>query len=507
MIPNDPLFPLQWYLKNTGQFGGAPGIDINVEKVWDDYNGAGVTVGVYDDGVQTEGPNAHPDLVANYNPALEPTINGSVNGQPLNNRPGTAGDNHGTAVAGIIAASTNNDLGVAGIAFGAKFGTVKFLSNPDTAPSEADLLGTLADFDVTNHSWGSDTAFLSKSPNNDPALFETAAASGRGGLGTIILKAAGNERFDQLVIDRDANDEVLNISRHAVAVGAILDTGFVADYSTPGANLLVSAPAGPSLGATGLDQDITTDRVGQLGYNPVSGIIPFGQLDYAAFNGTSAATPVVSGVVALMLQANPDLGWRDVQTILAYSARHVGSDIGVAPPAPKPGVSNELNTWQFNNAVDWNGGGLHFSRDYGFGLVDAFAAVRLAETWNVGTPVAQTSSNEQSATDTKAPGSTIAPGQTETVTFNISNAIRLEDAYLTLDLDFSDVSKLAITLESRDGTVSAIWKGGGSADELPQPWTFASREFFGESANANGGNWTLRSRITARATPRLRTPR
>ena len=293
MTPNDPLFPLQWYLKNTGQFGGTPGIDINVEKVWDDYNGFGVTVGVYDDGVETK----HPDLFANYNSALQPTIKGvPVNGQPLNNRPGEAGDNHGTPVAGIIAADTNNGLGVAGIAFGAKFGTVKLLPPPDTAPTFSDLLGTLANFHVTNHSWGSTEAFSSF----DPALFGTAAQSGRGGLGTIILKAAGNERFDEnKEIWRDANDETANVSRHAVAVGAILDTGFVADYSSPGANLLVSAPAGPSLQATGLDKDITTDRVGHLGYNPVDGIIPFGQLDYTAFNGTSAAAPVVSGVVAL----------------------------------------------------------------------------------------------------------------------------------------------------------------------------------------------------------------
>jgi subtilisin family serine protease len=496
MTPNDPLFPLQWYLKNTGQAGGTAGIDIKVEKVWNDYSGADVTVGVYDDGVETEGPNAHPDLVANYDPALQPLINGvPVNGQPVNNAPGSAGDSHGTAVAGIIVASANNGLGVAGIAFGAKFGTVKFLSNA-SIPS-ADMLTTLANFDVTNHSWGGGAFEGPFNADPIPGLFETAAGSGRAGFGTIILKAAGNDRFSgqegQYVIFRDANDEPANVSRHAVAVGAILNTGFVANYSTPGANLLVSAPAGPSDSTvTGFNQDITTDRVGYLGYNPGSSPVPLGQVDYAAFNGTSAATPVVSGVVALMLQANPQLGWRDVQTILAYSARHVGSAID-APP-----VGNELNTWKFNHAVDWNGGGLHFSRDYGFGLVDALAAVRLAETWNVGSPLAQTSFNEQSATDTKAPGSTIAPGATETVTFTISDAIRLEDVYLTLNLDFLDVSKLAITLTSPRGTVSEIWRAGGypvvppmSPTSLPEPWSFASREFFGESANANTGTWTL----------------
>ena len=267
------------------------------------------------------------------------------------------------------------------------------------------------------------------------------------------------------------------------------------DYSNPGANLLVSAPAGPGTSAiAGLDQDITTDRIGQLGYNPEN-TTPLGQVDYTAFNGTSAAAPVVSGVVALMLEANPNLGWRDVQTILAYSARHVGSELPGIPQPPNPPVIYELNSWHFNNAVDWNGGGLHFSRDYGFGLVDAFAAVRLAETWNVGSPLAQASFNEESAenTFTAAPGSTIAPGATETVPFTISDGIRLEDVYLKLNLGFTDVNKLAITLESPDGTVSEIWKGGSYSEQgqpvaLPESWTFASREFFGESAD---GTWTL----------------
>ncbi|MFX5522508.1 hypothetical protein ABTD78_24870, partial [Acinetobacter baumannii] len=67
-----------------------------------------------------------------------------------------------------------------------------------------------------------------------------------------------------------------------------------------------------------------------------------------------------------MLEANPHLGYRDIQKILAYSARQVDS-VGSA--------------WTTNGAFNWNGGGLHVSHDYGFGAVDALAAVRLAETW------------------------------------------------------------------------------------------------------------------------------
>jgi subtilisin family serine protease len=86
-------------------------------------------------------------------------------------------------------------------------------------------------------------------------------------------------------------------------------------------------------------------------------------------NGTSFSSPVVSGVAALMLDANPGLGWRDVQEILAATAGRTGSPAG----------------WSFNGADNWNGGGMHVSHDYGFGLVDAYAAVRVAESCNSGT--------------------------------------------------------------------------------------------------------------------------
>ena len=95
-----------------------------------------------------------------------------------------------------------------------------------------------------------------------------------------------------------------------------------------------------------------------------------------------------------MLEANPELGWRDVQTILAASARHIG-----AISAPRL-VSLETRPWTFNKATTWNGGGYHFSYDYGFGLVDALAAVRLAETWTA----QSTSANEKPDGQVHRPG-------------------------------------------------------------------------------------------------------
>jgi subtilisin-like proprotein convertase family protein len=492
MRPNDPLFSLQWYLENTGQAGGTPGIDIDVLRVWDDYNGLGVRIGVYDDGVETEGAFAHPDLVGNYDPALEPVIAGQVhNGQPVDNRSGSLGDNHGTAVAGIIAASGNNNLGVIGIAWGAKFATVKVLGaggdDPIVGPANHQRLLSQTGFDVVNHSWGMTKPFL---PGADE--WEAPALFGRGGLGTVVIKSAGNDRDQQLdqhgaveIPPRDSNDQALNVSRYATVVGALLNTGYVAEYSTPGANLLISASAGPL--ASGPDQDITTDRVGPLGYN-TSG-------DYTPFNGTSAAGPVVSGVAALMLQANSHLGWRDAQAILAYSARHVGSAVDGTTTA-----GFELTPWHFNNANDWNGAGLHYSRDYGFGMVDAHAAVRLAETWNIAVPTAATGNNERYLFQEVGPANTttgdviLANGGTLSRQFSLSGNVKIEDVALGLQLQHPDVSGLKITLIAPSGTRSDIWVAGryvttpATTTALDTPWTMSSREFYGESA---AGTWTL----------------
>ena len=80
-----------------------------------------------------------------------------------------------------------------------------------------------------------------------------------------------------------------------------------------------------------------------------------------------------------MLQANPNLGWRDVREIV-YSSRHVGSAVGAAR------IGYEDNAWGFNGADNWNGGGLHFSNDYGFGLVDAGRRLSFigSSAWSVG---------------------------------------------------------------------------------------------------------------------------
>ena len=326
-IPSDPLFsPEQWHLQNPTS---EP--DINVVDVWDDYTGAGVVVGVIDSGVQ----HTHYDLNDNYNHDLDfDALDGDNDAAPPNNQ------GHGTSVAGVIAAEQNGLLGV-GVAFGAEVAGFRMgFGAQGSVAQETASFEKQVDVDVSNNSWGYNGFFFDNfdDPSNfgfddSGAAIENAVATGRGGLGTVVVFAAGNSRAD----GQDANYHSYQNSPYTIAVAAAEIDGTVAtssgvEFSTPGAPILVSA-GGRAI--------VTTDMLGSGGF--VNG-------DAVSINGTSFSSPTVAGVVALMLEANPNLGYRDIQQIIAYSAQQNHSN--------SPG-------WEFNGATNWNGGGLHVSHDYG----------------------------------------------------------------------------------------------------------------------------------------------
>ncbi|HEY9346834.1 MAG TPA: proprotein convertase P-domain-containing protein, partial [Inquilinus sp.] len=204
----------------------------------------------------------------------------------------------------------------------------------------------------------------------------------------------------------------------------------------------------------------------------------------SSFNGTSAAAPMISGVVALMLDANPTLGWRDVQEILAYSARTA------------PASSGD----QTNGATNWNGGGLTVNHDIGFGLVDAHAAVRLAESWG-GT--AHTSANETSVTASASPDLAIPDGDEDgtTTSLTIATGIEIDRVEVGLNLTHSWIGDLQIVLTSPDGTQSTLVNrpGVGTLDENGSSqdnivFSFSTVQDWGESGQ---GVWTLTIRDLA----------
>lgn len=501
----DPLYAEQWNLQMLG----------GIEDVWMDYTGQGVTVAVYDDGISYD----HVDLDDNYNGSLHLNYQGTE----LDPMPNNADEaRHGTAVAGIIAGERNGE-GTIGIAYDATLVGVNIFSGPSNI-NDADTSGfeyaiaQMGSFDVVNHSWGGAPVYLN---DTVPAILaymaaaEDAATTGRDGLGTVILKAAGNWADN-------SQGDFTDTTRFSITVGAYDSDGDVSWYSSRGANILISAP---SSGNTLVDADgnltpesdlriATTDRDGDFGYGPESWSSAY---DTSGFGGTSAATPTVAGVVALMLDANENLGWRDVQNILAQSATWTGSEVGVqnhdAEVVPldldADGIRETTGldqieyfagTW--NGAETWNGGGMHFSEDYGYGAVDALAAVRMSEVWSF-FDVPQTSSNEVSyGTGLMTPGLTVSgDGDIASWTFDYSGpAMDLEYVDISMSLSTTLMQEVMLEITSPDGTTTTLMDLpindytpaydflGIMLLQVAVTWTFGATAFRGEDPN---GTWTV----------------
>ena len=163
--------------------------------------------------------------------------------------PGGNAEYHGTAVAGVIAAE-NDGVGTVGVAFGTSITGVEILG----LTSDAAIVQSMAqqhNFDVVNHSWGFVVPFADSQLSSNAAWssffasFPDAVQTGRGGLGTVIVHSAGNDRTNQFNsgLARDTNDFNFTNSRFLVAVAAIDNNGSASNYSTPGAALLVAAPS------------------------------------------------------------------------------------------------------------------------------------------------------------------------------------------------------------------------------------------------------------------------
>ncbi|GAB4235633.1 MAG: hypothetical protein Kow00121_63120 [Elainellaceae cyanobacterium] len=484
-LPSDPLFAQQWHLLNTGQTGGVPGIDLQVVNVWQDYTGVGVTVGLLDDGAQY----IHPDLDDNYDLSRDTDVDESDD-DPA---PGTL-DFHGTSVAGIIAAEANNGIGGVGVAPEATIAVIRMGFPPYFGPYEqdGDALQQMSGFDVVNNSWGYIVPFADNFSDElfqvQKTALQNAVQSGRNGLGTVVVFAAGNDRPQ----GSNSNYHNLNNSRFTIAVAALNHNGVHTYYSDRGANLLVSALGG---GAPTLPDDfsvpfgdgiVTTDRLGSPGYNLVAA--PLEASDYTDdFGGTSAAAPMVTGIVALMLEANPKLGYRDVQEILAYSARQ---------------TDQAYTGWATNAAKNWNGGGLHISHDYGFGLVNAHAVVRLAETWTT----QSTFANETKVQVKQAANLAIPDGKGELInTVQVNSDLTIEHVEVELELSHPWIGDLEVLLTAPNGTESSLVERPGvtatdrlGSNQANLRFTFSSTRHWGELAV---GTWTLivRDRITGEA--------
>lgn len=451
--PNDTLYSQQWHLNNTGQGGGTPGIDVRVTNVWDTYRGSNIYIAIVDDGLQV----IHTDLYQNVNTSIDYDWNDSTPDDPS---PDVSADHHGTACAGVAAARGNNGRGVSGAAPFATLVGLRLIGGSVGDTEEAAAMAhSNSIIHIKSNSWG---------PNDDGATLEgpgslTRAAlsngcwQGRGGRGVIYTWAAGNG----LDANDNANYDGYANSMYTIAIAALADDGTQAWYSEPGACIVVTAPS--SGGSTDI---ITTDLMGEDGYNYTGASGELSDKNYTkTFGGTSSATPLAAGVIALLLEANPNLGWRDVQEILIRSAT-------------QNAVSD--SDWKTNSA------GFRFNHKYGAGLINARAAMALAT--NHWTNLSARVHYESTQTNLNL---AIPDNSTAGVvrTFNVTTNMRVEHVLVTLDVRHTSRGQLEVELTSPSGFKSRLAeKHTDSGDHYPN-WTFMSVRHWGESAQ---GTWTVR---------------
>jgi len=447
LVPNDSYFSNQWHLRNTGQVSGFPGNDVNIVGAWDSYTGTGINIAISDSGVQT----FHTDLSANARTDIDLDINGG------DLDPTPQSQSHGTSCAGIAAAKGQNGQGVVGAAFNAGIVGIRLIEAPTSDLDEANAMNHQANaanpndyVHVNSNSWGptdNGQNLGTFGPLTEAALIN-GVTNGRGGKGIVYVWAGGNGRQSSDNVNYDGYAS----SRYTIAVGATGADGSVSYYSEPGASLLVNAPSSYSSAGT-----TTTAFMngGNLGAHYTS-----------SFGGTSSAAPLVAGVVGLILEANPNLGWRDVQHILVESAEQ--NDPG------NPG-------WAANGA------GHLFNHNYGFGRVDALAAVTLAQGWT------NVPSEATPITGSQSVGLSIPDNNNVGITSNIvvsgaSQSFSIETVEVTFNATHTARGNLQVVLTAPSGQQSVLALQRPDFGDHYSNWKFTSVAHWDENPN---GTWSL----------------
>ncbi|WP_167404817.1 S8 family serine peptidase [Vibrio penaeicida] len=451
-VLGDPLAAEQWHLNNTGQMGfsrpegiaelwheylmngknrlsrekadekvadlsstpgSIAGEDMNVPAAFaQGVTGKGAIVVVVDSGLEI----LHEDLADNVLPNRSLNFKNSALSPTDPTYSGRNGD-HGTSVAGLIAAKGWNGLGGRGVAPDASLIGMNYL---EAQADSNNMMGhgmtgsgiSINDPVVAfNRSYGRDLASFQSFDQIEAEMTAYTVNKLRQGKGALNVKSAGNSfagsgstgQFCQhtgahehnLTCTNSAQEANLSFS-HYIAIGAVNADGTRSSYSTSGPNMFVSAPAGehgdwePAM--------ITTDQSTCLrGYAGMSNLDILDQyvFEYAiahdlypfnagkdeknlschytnTFAGTSSAAPNTSGVVALIASANPELHWRDIKHVLAKTSDKNDPD--------DPAVSISAGNGNFIAHLGWveNQAGFHFNNHYGFGRVNAGEAVKLA---------------------------------------------------------------------------------------------------------------------------------
>ncbi|XP_027376441.1 proprotein convertase subtilisin/kexin type 6 isoform X1 [Bos indicus x Bos taurus] len=333
---NDPIWSNMWYM-HCGDKNSRCRSEMNVQAAWKrGYTGKNVVVTILDDGIERN----HPDLAPNYDSYASYDVNGN-DYDPSPRYDASNENKHGTRCAGEVAASANNSYCIVGVAYNAKIGGIRMLDGDVTDVVEAKSLGTRPNYiDIYSASWGPDDD--GKTVDGPGRLarqaFEHGIRKGRQGLGSIFVWASGNGGREG---DHCSCDGYTN-SVYTISVSSTTENGHRPWYLEECASTLATTY---SSGAFYERRIVTTD---------------LRQRCTDGHTGTSVSAPMVAGIIALALEANSQLTWRDVQHLLVKTSR----------PAHL-----KANDWKVNGA------GHKVSHLYGFGLVDADALVVEAKKW------------------------------------------------------------------------------------------------------------------------------
>ncbi len=592
----EPLYTFQWalnyddsYFKDFPEtFGG--GLDLNVEPVHrQGYKGKGVNVLVLDSGTDLN----NEDLLPNADFSMSWNFLTETN-DPYPDLSNSSSAPHGTVVAGIIAAA-QNEKGVMGIAPSATLGGANYLSGVDQIFAAYGGAPWSSKAHVFNASYGGDTGALPY--ESDIGYGSVTAARGlkklRDGKGAIFVKAAGNS-FDPGLCGKGSaayfdctnpvNDPT-TLESNIITVAALNAKGSASSYSSAGSVVWITGMGGEygsdgnygegvGYGDDGPTIFATDLRGCILGYSNTGAGTPFlrGQTerngkpdnadcDYTYMNGTSSATPTISGVAALVLSANPDLTWRDMRDILLASARKVDADYiqhvpvgGDKPFGALMDLTSNQPTGQLGGPADivdgakafpmdlgWqkNGAGHEYSNWYGFGVPDTEKAVALALEYKNNPDLSRSADvqipdfresaywqlNALNDPEEDAGGAHVRIGPfpyqqvTSMGTFT-GQAQTVDQLQIRLSGDNVCLGSLGVAAKSPSGTVSLLklpndhFKANGW-DQF-ENYTLASYAFYGESAQ---GDWeffaiasnpdtqiTVVERINGERRERLSTP-
>ncbi|NWR52518.1 FURIN protein, partial [Regulus satrapa] len=434
MEPTDPKFPQQWYLVSVG-----------VPCLWDSSTAWGTVL-------LSEQP---------FSASCAQSC-AQVPGVPCSNPEmsmcwSSLGCRHGTRCAGEVAAVANNGICGVGVAYNARIGGVRMLDGEVTDAVEAHSLGLNPNhIHIYSASWGPEDD--GKTVDGPARLAEEAffrgVSQGRGGLGSIFVWASGNggREHDSCNCDGYTN------SIYTLSISSTTQYGNVPWYSEACSSTLATTY---SSGNQNEKQIVTTD---------------LRQKCTELHTGTSASAPLAAGIIALALEANKNLTWRDMQHLVVQTSK----------PAHL-------------NANDWvtNGVGRKVSHSYGYGLLDAGAMVSLAKNWTTVGP--QRKCVIDILAEPRDIGKCLEVRRKVDACLGKANYIsRLEHAQARLTLSYNRRGDLAIHLVSPMGTRSTLLAARPhdfSADGF-NDWAFMTTHSWDEDPS---GEWVLEIENTSDA--------